>query len=853
MKTGRTIVLSLFCCIFLVSSVVADLSNNQKLDLLEERFLKGEVSEKIYLELREKYVVEKPPTVNKTARAKDGNFIQNADFQLDKDKNQIPDGWFSKNRRYLPKDIQGKPILNIQEDIGTYRWEDKGYLGGRSILVEAGKGKGWGGWCTKLEGIKPNTNNTLSLWYKQPYFDTLEVMIFGQELKVRDFLISEPWMRFQKTVNSGQFSGNCNLAFLTKKSGKKVCLSRVGLYEDSIIEGPYGGGYRLGRNQATLEYYAYEKGYISPDVPSIVSMGLRYQFLDKQPESLRIVLELPQEIKLAGYYVSIPGKSTQLKKEEKKRNNHLYTKYTILYPVAEQRYVPHYSSGNRDIHWYLTTTSKKDELKAYYSMKWEGGRQPEQELPLEIVPIPQTTAPKKLITHLSAWPGVFEHCPGYAQSLKHLGINRIGLPFYLGRYIEKKPKGYLKGLITELHEQGIEVVDFLINIHRFYWYSREARVTDIQGNKPDIVPRSGSLCLSKISSGEGFQKTLTWLKSLIDIGVDGVYFDDEWNQPCFCNLCKEQFKTFLKDYAPELKYVDPGVFEKDSKNYEELHQAWIAFGKWYYVRGILALRQELEKYLATGDTPKRKFEMATEAQCIGGGYKANRQTSYIAKAYTEAFDYYGEQIYINCYVEDFRGSPRRGGDRAALINTAYRSSGVKQLPVVGAGLIYMDPMYAFHPHKIMKYLLLEVLAAGGAGFQLYYPGDPDVLHYKYVADVVRMILPVEDIILEGELIGETELLCNAGNLRGLKHKQGSLILVSDYSTFENVPVEIVVYYEVKEKLDVVDLETKEVIGQLSSEKQTFKVRLGKERARLFYVGKRDNIKCGKIEIGKKEV
>ena len=93
-QIGRIVFSGLVLGVFLVTTSVMGLNSKEKLDLLEARFLKGEVSEKVYLELREKCHGGDVATVAQLVKAEVRNLMQNSDFELDEDKNQIPDGWF---------------------------------------------------------------------------------------------------------------------------------------------------------------------------------------------------------------------------------------------------------------------------------------------------------------------------------------------------------------------------------------------------------------------------------------------------------------------------------------------------------------------------------------------------------------------------------------------------------------------------------------------------------------------------------------------------------------------------------------------------------------------------------------
>ena len=85
--------------VFVVSGQVLALTDAERLQLLEDRFLKGEISEKAYYELKAKYEGGKKETKKGTGESTlpvkeiPGNVIKNASFEIDSDENGIPDGW----------------------------------------------------------------------------------------------------------------------------------------------------------------------------------------------------------------------------------------------------------------------------------------------------------------------------------------------------------------------------------------------------------------------------------------------------------------------------------------------------------------------------------------------------------------------------------------------------------------------------------------------------------------------------------------------------------------------------------------------------------------------------------------
>ena len=106
-------------------------------------------------------------------------------------------------------------------------------------------------------------------------------------------------------------------------------------------------------------------------------------------------------------------------------------------------------------------------------------------------------------------------------------------------------------------------------------------------------------------------------------------------------------------------------------------------------------------------------------------------------------------------------------------------------------------------------------------------------HLADMSEAIKMLAPVEDIILDGEI--ETGYAANKGSANLLARKRGDeiVLLVSDYSPGV---VRIKVTVPGKVKLDVVDLFVDEVIARLDETERTFTVTLRRDfQARLYHL------------------
>ena len=100
--------------------------------------------------------------------------------------------------------------------------------------------------------------------------------------------------------------------------------------------------------------------------------------------------------------------------------------------------------------------------------------------------------------------------------------------------------------------------------------------------------------------------------------------------------------------------------------------------------------------------------------------------------------------------------------------------------------------------------------------------------------VVRAIAPVEDLILEGELVGDAATVAAPARLSGVRRDGAMLLLVADYFRRSNGAVQLGLTLPARSQ--VRDLLTGETLAaDLPAGKQTLTVPLGSARGRLLHV------------------
>jgi len=177
---------------------------------------------------------------------------------------------------------------------------------------------------------------------------------------------------------------------------------------------------------------------------------------------------------------------------------------------------------------------------------------------------------------------------------------------------------------------------------------------------------------------------------------------------------------------------------------------------------------------------------------------------------------------------------------AVLFNTdveGLRCHGKKRLLGTPTSWSY-NRLGALEP-KWLKYTILECAAAGSLGVYIYPWNWFDGLKVKYMADALRIIQPVEDIVVEGTRIPFVACYQRGPKVHGMQRDREAVIIVSAYDTEEGKEVKASVTYPVDSPRRVIDLATMKQIGEMTPAYPSFHVTLKEDRARLFYVGNRN--------------
>ena len=480
------------------------------------------------------------------------------------------------------------------------------------------------------------------------------------------------------------------------------------------------------------------------------------------------------------------------------------------------------------------------ELEGCYWGQWSKGKQPPQNLKIKVVSIPEAKPFRSLPVYLSMPNDFYAEYPDVA-GLRRCGFNYLDIWTYLSDDEIDWGAPLLDATREKAKKAGIGEIVWI----REWWWHNARKEPDgmaelIDGKKVDSM-----LCLSY--RGKWHRRLIEQGKYLIDRGYYFHSTDPEMygagDTICFCGKCRDRFKAYLAEKAPEVSYVDPRVFEKDPGRNAELHKLWNAFKCWSYVEFFGEYRRAMESYMKEkGISAPFLFMIYSSYHRSFPGFSAYRDYrtshSYLKtledpQTFIGVFDFVGPMVYMDVYA-NYKDYDMLLPWRDTMTLRKITGGKVPIVPILCAGYPYVFAFGSDLNAEMLKYNMLEVIAGGGKGFGFWGECPVDAADLKSVAQVVRMLGPYEDIILNGQADAEVRAVSGNAVVKRVRSKRGSLVLVSEYS---RRPLSVKVECPVTERSCVVDLSTGRQIGEVTPGNPVFTMNLKQDRAVMLYVGR----------------
>lgn len=444
----------------------------------------------------------------------------------------------------------------------------------------------------------------------------------------------------------------------------------------------------------------------------------------------------------------------------------------------------------------------------YVSYEWRGGYQIPRPVVFEGVELPNIRTPKRIVTSLDVYGAAYLNWensqPGQngqeamVRDVKRLGFNRLQIWGGDARPYSKR------GIDAGTSYGG----SFSVDVEQF----PESAAVTLSGNRSPRV-----MCPSYRGPGLESNPWLQRLKETANI-TSSVNLDDEVYLMsgvgpviCFCDRCVKRWDEWVDTHKSHLAGITPREFFKRAHKYPDHYEAWLRFRCDLVAERFRILREAFHEAV-------RKSGVKTTPEPELGAFTGEEMLVALSsiEALSGVLDYISPMIY-----QDGNGVRQEVARLAPLSRGKLR--------------VCLAPGLNISPPGDARSQVLEAVMGGASGFIAWNLdiGPITTGHLVDMSEAIKMLAPVEDIILDGEI--ETGYAADRDSTNLLARKQGddSVLLVSDYSPGV---VRVQVTVPDRDKLDVVDLFADKVIARLDATERTFEVTLRREfQARLYHL------------------
>ncbi len=557
---------------------------------------------------------------------------------------------------------------------------------------------------------------------------------------------------------------------------------------------------RIGLNMT----HANDVIYLASNIHNPVHFGLRANYKGKKPPKSKLFLEVPDCVKVVK-----PSLKT-VKKSRITRNGKPYTQYVFN---------NHRGSYYAVLNMFMTTTlpaGKKTEV--YYYAQSSLGKQKPQVLPVVSVDFrPIRRIPGKLVAGIGFYGAeVCRRWPDIFNSLKQCGMNVISLSGY-----DVNPENF-RELVLKAKQNNFYVTGNTSPTHKVPGLKNEPEgwVVNLEGKR--------DMMLCPTYRGKAFAAEVDKVTKHAEAGVAIAYWDTEnWTRReyCFCSRCIEKFEQYFKTQYPNEKYLSPMQFELDPGKHPQLHTAWcnfrLAIGAEFFNEITKEYRRKLNASGINGMAP-------AGYSLITGLYNVTPKRIYHHfMRYEELASAGAVNVTMPSYY--YSGDAYRTGLAVKKVRKAMNNSRIIPWICGGAGPEYESTAINH------KFVLLEIFFNGCMGFTTWPWMGWDALDLKYIAEVMNMAVPLENIIVNGTVDDTLKSDQEHVRIAALRLKNEMTVLLSDY--YHDHLVENKLTVTVQEPCKLFDVESGTLIAELKKGINTVLIPAHNESARLFYVGK----------------
>jgi len=423
-------------------------------------------------------------------------------------------------------------------------------------------------------------------------------------------------------------------------------------------------------------------------------------------------------------------------------------------------------------------------------LAWQGGGTDLIDQPIRRVRIDPAPRPKRLMTGLGWWSlqGTMDW-PGALEAWRHLGLNTLPL---FARWT-KLDDPNVAATIERFRRAGFRVMNIDSTFHHM--------IARARGRKGELTCRFADgtkgekLCPSY--RGELYEAELDRVaRECARCRADYLSCDIElwgWRGPVDCEKCTRCRADFDRSGAKDWKQWR---LAKGEEMWRDLAAR---------VRAACREARRKPPELGVYDfRPGHNYQNFWPFDRLYPEHMANSQVS----TYTPLYPYH-----LSLIGDEARSDRRR----------LPRSDVLPWITPGDAGTF---------PGEMFTWAVLECLANGSRGVHFWSGRVWDAETLAALARAIRIAAPVEDIIVDGDLVGGVE--CRpAMRVSGMRRGHDMFLLIADYASPRTG--EVAVTLPAGPARGVVDLETGKEIARLKPSERGFRLSFRKERARAIRV------------------
>jgi hypothetical protein len=779
------------------------------------------------------------------------NLLTNPDFEIDADRDGVPDGWHHSEPEFWPGPAKDSPLWKRLQQMwvekgsvpphipfrpptvlegGTYHWEADGWRSSHAIAIDETADRKWGEWNTVVRGIKPNTDYVILGVRRQtcpadpgdapPW---LHVGVFGRMIPVRGTAHRDAWIPFVLAVNSGSFKGDCRLGFILQQAHCKLWLDGLAMFEGEPGDLPR---FLCGNKGARLDYPVHDTAYASPDAECPFFFDLMWSFQNGNGDrALEIVVDVPRGLELGAGPCGMGLRLEPAEPQPITVEGRPYTRLTFAVH-AEKADKLFDSAGRRPVRLWLKTERVVGRFEMFYRCRWRGGEQAVQPLGVDVIRIPRARPHRHLLTGIGDVPAELaaSRAETLAKELPAMGVGAValnsGLDAKSGAVLDK----------AGLAQAG------------WFTLGGPAVPENLTAADPAGKPIPGTVCPVGLSDATIRQV----FPSAVELAMGGssILMTDlrqARHAPCFRPRTVAAFREHLKQNHADVAFVEPKTFTAAPDKHAPLVAAWRTFHLRQYASLYRALRQELAKARADAKPPVRNgkapLQLVAVVPAPGGGTEAERKDRADAyKALADVFDV--------LLVEPAEGIRAGRCTPAETGETVERL--VKPLPPGGkAGVILSagssEDRSAPAPvirHADIFEQTLEALAGGAKAVLLRPFNAVDGKDLQQYAAALALVEPFWPHIRAGRPAATLAVDQKPGRVVALEHRGRVLALVSDYAARPAAEVVVALKFPKGAKrvpLALYDVATRRLVAKVPADAASVAVPLAGRRSALFYL------------------